>query len=327
MENEIYEKTETPIFGNKKVKSGYNQWSLIDDKLIPSKPTIKQMPAGMYRPCWDSNVGMYVAKNMDFNMDELFTLPVDEIDKVLLDIRKFWNNEELYYKFESVYKRGILLYGIPGCGKSSIILLLAQDLIKNHNGIIFNVSNFDELNGLFDIIPYFKEIEQNRKIIVVLEDVDIFFNGNSQDESRILNFLDGGMSIDGLVTIATTNYPEKLQERVVNRPSRFDRRYEIGKPNAEVRRYYLENKLKIGGLELSKEEIENIVDNTEGLTIDHLKEYFLSVFVLGYSHDEAIKDIDEISATKILKNSKGKSKIGFVTENPATMQSRLGNQR
>ena len=307
----VLTESEIKKVGNKKVNSGYIQWISSGDKFIPSTDTIKELPAGMYKPVWDGNVGKYIPQNMDFNMDELFTLPVDEIDKVLLDIRKFWNNEDLYYKFKSVYKRGVLLYGIPGCGKSSIILLLAQELIKKHNGIIFNVSNYDELNGLFEILPYFKEIEQNRKIIIVLEDVDIFFNGNSHDESRILNFLDGGISIDGLVTIATTNYPEKLQERVVNRPSRFDRRYEIGKPNAEVRRYYIENKLKIGNLQLTKENIEDIVDNTEGLTIDHLKEYFLSVFVLGYTHDEAMKDISEISNTKILKNSKGKSKIGF----------------
>jgi protein TonB len=49
--------------------------------------------------------------------------------------------------------------------------------------------------------------------------------------------------IEGVVYIATTNYPEKLQERITNRPSRFDRRYKVELPNEEIRRAYIQHKL------------------------------------------------------------------------------------
>ena len=104
----------------------------------------------------------------------------------------------------------------------------------------------------------------------MLEDIDSFVGKDgSYSETVLLNFLDGAGSCDGVVTIATTNYPEKLQERITNRPSRFDRRYEVIKPNAETRKFYIENKLQKG--DLQRVNIPDLVDKTEGFTIDHLK--------------------------------------------------------
>jgi len=54
----------------------------------------------------------------------------------------------------------------------------------------------------------------------------------------VLNLLDGVKQVDNIIYIATTNYPELLEERILNRPSRFDRRFHIGTPSAEVRKFY-----------------------------------------------------------------------------------------
>ena len=145
----------------------------------------------------------------------------------------------------------------------------------------------------------------------MLEDIDSFVGKDgSYSGTVLLNFLDGAGSCVGVVTIATTNYPEKLQERITNRPSRFDRRYEVIKPNAETRKFYIENKLQKGDLQGIN--ISDLVDKTEGFTIDHLKEYLLSVFVLGYSHEDAMDEVTEILGTRILKNTKQEAdKIGY----------------
>jgi SpoVK/Ycf46/Vps4 family AAA+-type ATPase len=182
-------------------------------------------------------------------------------------------------------------------------MLLAKELISKYNGVVFTPQNEDQMNWTMQVLPKVKDIEPNKRIIVVLEDIDSFVGKDrSYSETMLLNFLDGVSSCDGIVTIATTNYPEKLQERITNRPSRFDRRYEVGKPNAETRRFYIEQKLQKDDLKTI--DISEIIDKTEGFTIDHLKEYLLSVFVLGYSHEDAMDEVTEILGTRVLKNTK-----------------------
>ena len=293
------------------IKSGYTQWLYKGNTVVPIGNSTPTLPAGIYNVKWDSDMQMPVPLSKSVDIDELLILPTPILDRVLVDIRSFWKNKEKYQKYGSVYKRGILLYGLPGCGKSSVIMLLAKELITKYNGVVFTPQNEEQVDFTMKIIPIVKDIEPDKRIIVVLEDIDSFVGKDgSYSETVLLNFLDGAGSCDGVVTIATTNYPEKLQERITNRPSRFDRRYEVIKPNAETRKFYIENKLQKGDLQGIN--ISDLVDKTEGFTIDHLKEYLLSVFVLGYSHEDAMDEVTEILGTRILKNTKQEAdKIGY----------------
>jgi Cdc6-like AAA superfamily ATPase len=292
------------------IKSGYVQWLYKGNKLAPIGATTHILPPGVYNTEWDSDMSMGIPISKNIDIDELLVLPTPILDRVLTDVRSFWKNRDKYAKYKSVYKRGILLYGIAGCGKSSVIMLLAKELISNYNGVVFIPQNEDQINWTMKILPHIKDIEPDKRIIVVLEDIDSFVGKDgSWSETLLLNFLDGVGSCDGIVTIATTNYPEKLVERITNRPSRFDRRYEVGKPNAETRRYYIEHKLQRA--DLSSINVNDLVDKTEGFTIDHLKEYLLSVFVLGYSHDEAFEEVSGILSTRVLKNTK-EDPVGFI---------------
>ena len=293
------------------IKSGYTQWLYKGNTMVPIGNSTPVLPAGIYNVKWDSDMQMAVPLSKSVDIDELLILPTPILDRVLVDIRSFWKNKEKYQKYGSVYKRGILLYGLPGCGKSSVIMLLAKELITKYNGVVFTPQNEEQVDFTMKIIPVVKDIEPDKRIIVVLEDIDSFVGKDgSYSETVLLNFLDGAGSCDGVVTIATTNYPEKLQERITNRPSRFDRRYEVIKPNAETRKFYIENKLQKG--DLQRVNIPDLVDKTEGFTIDHLKEYLLSVFVFGYSHEDAMDEVTEILGTRILKNTKQETdKIGY----------------
>ncbi|NJO18646.1 MAG: AAA family ATPase [Thioploca sp.] len=61
-----------------------------------------------------------------------------------------------------------------------------------------------------------------------MEDLESILKSNNP--STVLNILDGVNSFDNIVFLATTNYPEELESRIKNRPSRFDRRFYIGPP-------------------------------------------------------------------------------------------------
>jgi SpoVK/Ycf46/Vps4 family AAA+-type ATPase len=147
-------------------------------------------------------------------------------------------------------------------------------------------------------------------LIVILEDIDTIAGEGHWSTSMLLNILDGIKQIDNVVYIATTNYPEKLEERITNRPSRFDRRYEILMPNAKVRESYFRSKLTESDLE--KIEISKWVKSTEGFSMAHLRELVIAVVALGNTFEDTFA---RLNGMKVKPRIKSKSKkIGFGSE-------------
>ena len=120
-----------------------------------------------------------------------------------------------------------------------------------------------------------------------MEDVDGIMN---YDSALLLNILDGNMEFDNIAFLATTNFPDRLLESLANRPSRFDRRYEIGLPDADVRREYISRKFP----QVAEIDVDAIVKETDGFTIDALKELVLSIYVLGYSFEESVDEVRKL---------------------------------
>lgn len=291
-------------------KKGYTQWLIQGDKFIPIEPTTNKLPKGFYNIQWNDILQKYVLCKRNIILEDLYILPDDNYISILNDIQTFWKSKPIYKKYNYVYKRGILLYGKPGCGKTSLINLLAKDLIDNYNGIIINIKDDTDLYHFDEVIYTLREIEPNLKIIVILEDIDNFLDDKDKElQTKLLNILDGNMQCNNIVILATTNYPEQLEERISNRPSRFDHAYEITLPNDKIRKFYIETKL-------SKEDLKTIdinkwIKNTNEFTIDHLKELILSVFVLGYDFNISLERIKTMLYNKHIKIKTGNSIPGF----------------
>jgi len=241
------------------------------------------------------------------NTDELYQLPSPELTDIIEDIEKFWNRADRYKEYGFLHKRGILLYGEPGAGKSGIIQLCTKHLIEKMNGIVINLTNGDQIELYSKFISSLRTVEANRPLIVILEDIDGIAGEGTWSTSMLLNLLDGVKQIDNVVYIATTNYPEKLEERITNRPSRFDRRYEIEAPNAEVREAYIKNKLN--DKDLSKINIKDWVKKSEGMSLAHMRELIISVVTMDNSFEDTIA---RLNGLKVKPKIKSKSKkIGF----------------
>ena len=130
---------------------------------------------------------------------------------------------------------------------------------------------FENPQITFAVLPMIRRIEPTRPLILVMEDIDEMIGGHGEHE--ILSLLDGEKQIDNIVQIATTNHPERLGARILNRPSRFDERIFVGMPSAESRLAYIQNALERGGLEaLEGAELMRWRDDTEGMSIAHLRE-------------------------------------------------------
>jgi SpoVK/Ycf46/Vps4 family AAA+-type ATPase len=276
-----------------------------NDVYAPSFPSVESVPAGIYEIEWSSSLSSFVLKKQPFKTDELYHLPSPEIMDIVQDIETFWNQADRYKEYRFVHKRGILMFGDPGCGKSGIIQLISQALI-DRNGIVINVKDADDVASFSSFIPTFRTIEPDRPIIVILEDIDSIAGEGNNATNRLLNILDGVKQIEGVVYIATTNYPERLQERITNRPSRFDRRYRIEPPDREIRKAYIQNKLTPA--DLKEINIEEWIDSTDGMSLSHLKELVISVIVMGKDFNDTIDNLEGLKKTPRIK---GSGQVGF----------------
>lgn len=293
-----------------------SQWSCVgEDAIIAVTNTFQTLEAGYYSICSSPSLGMYFVKNK-VELNKLYRLPNDATDVILNDISKFWTLEDVYKKYNRVFRRNYLLYSAPGTGKTSLINLMCQELIEKYNGIVFSLQTCQEIEMYVDAVRRVRSIEPDRKIITIIEDIDNFIgdrNNSSGIDTYLLNILDGNMKTSGVVTIATTNYIEKMTERYVNRPSRFDRVVEFPLPNDASRKIFIEK--TVLPEDLKKIDINKWVEKTKGYTIDHINELILLYFVYGHSEEESFNTISKmVKGNKNLRNVESVNKpstIGF----------------
>lgn len=294
--------------------SNYSEWIESDNKtFFPTTKVVihKKLPSGLYDIDYSHSKDTYYFKKKELVLDELINLPDPTFKQILNDMEYFWNNEQKFDSYNFAYKRGILLYGPPGCGKTSLTALLSNYLVNN-GGIVFSIKTGQDLDYYSRAIPdYLKVIEKNTPILTLIEDLDGLLS-YKENETQLLNILDGFKQINNAVYVGCTNYPEQLKDRILNRPSRFDKRYYIGNPLANVRKFYLENKIKNDDINLY--DIDDIVKKTEGLSLAHLGELIKSVYIFGKDLDESVEELHNmssfLSSTKFEKNDKG---AGFLT--------------
>ncbi len=130
---------------------------------------------------------------------------------------------------------------------------------------------------------------------------------SSGREERLLGLLGGKMQIDHVLFITTTNYPERLDQRLRARLSRFDRVEVIAAPSAEVRRAYLKKRV----LDPNAAEIENWIALSDGFSIAHLKELVLAVRCLGVDLNEAAERIKAGLKPRQSSENFTRSRMGF----------------
>jgi hypothetical protein len=258
------------------------QWTTSDKKIfIPASYTCKALIPGVYEVKSAPNIGTYFEK-IPIKTEGLIRFPQTNIEKVVKEIELFWNKEEIFREYGLSYKRGIMLWGLAGSGKSCTIQLVMADVIKR-DGIALK---FTYPSLFLEGIRLIREIEKEKPIVVLMEDIDSTLESFS--ETEVLNILDGVDSIDKIVFLATTNYPERLGARILNRPSRFDKRFKIGYPDDESRLIYLKH--LVGNRKLNID-LKKWVKDTDKFSLAHLKELFIAVFIIGDDYEESIKTL------------------------------------
>lgn len=272
------------------------QWSVRSQgTFTPSARVENCLPPGVYKIDCDPQFGIFFQLR-DIRTESLLRFPETNIDKVVEEIQMFWDRGEIFERYGLAHKRGILLWGPPGGGKSCTTQLIMKDII-DRGGVCF------EFSSIFDAgFRIFRQIEPETPVVVLMEDIDSMIA--NYDESWFLNVLDGYEAREKIVFLATTNYPERLGARIVNRPSRFDRRYKIGLPNPESRRLYLEHLTDGASID-----IEQWVQDTEEFSLAHLRELFVATIILGNDYEESLNTLRNMKED--ISSLKSEMKMGF----------------
>jgi SpoVK/Ycf46/Vps4 family AAA+-type ATPase len=272
------------------------QWTSGDGKrFFAAGKTIRYLPPAVYE--LDSCESGIFFEKIDVKTEGLIRFPQTNSERVIREIETFWDKEDRFREYKLSYKRGIILWGPPGSGKSCTIQLIIKDVVER-GGIVVK---FGHPALFLKAMRNLRDIQRDTPVVVLMEDIDSTLQYYS--ESNVLNILDGVDEVDKCVFLATTNYPERLGARILNRPSRFDKRFKIGHPNSQSRVLYFEH--IFNGRDKAKElgvDIEQWAEDTKGFSIAHLKELFVAVCILGDNYNEALETLssmkEEILAEK-----------------------------
>lgn len=280
---EVAGRAPTPVISRLASQDGHNQWTSPDgERFFPAGKTSRSLTPGLYDILVDQSGGLFFQR-VPIKTEGLLRFPHSNSGRVVAEIQTFWTRREVFQDFGLVHKRGIVLWGPPGSGKSSTIQLILVDVVERGGVAV----RYDDPHLFLMGMRVLRTIQPETPVVVLLEDIDSLIT--RAPESLLLNILDGVERIDRVVFLATTNYPENLGARIINRPSRFDKRFKVGHPTPESRRMYFEH--LVGGRQLPEVDLTRWVVDTEGMSLAHLKELFVAVVILGDDYEEAVRTL------------------------------------
>ena len=198
------------------------------------------------------------------------------------DLSRFMSARAEYERYGVPYKRGILFVGPPGNGKTHCLRATLKMLGLPVLYVMSLRDKYRSEDSLIDTV--FTRAREVAPCVLVFEDLDAMIHDGNR--SYFLNQLDGIGTVSGLLTVATTNHADRLDPAIVERPSRFDRKYAFALPASAERLAYakLWNARLDPAMRLAATELDSLVTATDEFSFAYLRELFLSSMVAWVSH-------------------------------------------
>jgi AAA+ superfamily predicted ATPase len=180
----------------------------------------------------------------------------EELDFIAAAIR----NRDMLTAERLTIKRGLLLSGPPGDGKSTAIECFVNDIAGEATVII--VEKADQIRAIYELA------QTLAPAVVVLEDLDLITSSRQTQHTtaekedvtgELLQVLSGASAYPDVVTIATTNHSEAIDEALSKRAGRFDAHVRMGYPSDDekllvldlyLNRFHVDDKLTRRRLQL-----------------------------------------------------------------------------
>ena len=221
----------------------------------------RKLQAGLYTIVGYNKNDVQLTTGYDQNYMKYLVFPQSVLDAI--EEIRIWIDAKEWYRQRGIgWKRGWLLHGKPGCGKSALVRALGE----KHDLPIYAFHLITMTNT--DLVSEWQRMTKNTPCIALIEDIDAVFDGRTNLNKNtfqsvlsfdtLLNCLDGIGRGDGVLTIVTTNNldkldaalgipregPEKNGSIMSTRPGRIDRALEMVALNDDCRRRLAEIILK-----------------------------------------------------------------------------------
>ncbi|KAF9028433.1 P-loop containing nucleoside triphosphate hydrolase protein [Hymenopellis radicata] len=252
------------------------------------------------------------------------------------DIYGFFDSEAMYKELAIPWKRGIIMFGPPGNGKTISIKAIIKECDSKGLNPLYVKSFKSWLGEEFSMAEVFSKARELAPCVMIIEDLDSLITDSNR--SFFLNQLDGLEGNDGLLVIGTTNHLERLDPGLSSRPSRFDRKFLFDDPDREERKMYAkywQNKLRSNkDLSFPDDLVEELATITNKFSFAYLKEVFVSSLVIlaGIEKDKpsfesVLKRQIEVLRKELNKSQSAQIESTTISPFPAQSLRASGNQQ
>jgi predicted AAA+ superfamily ATPase len=224
------------------------------------------------------------------------TLPAETLGEYQLNVVDFLTDERMS---SITKKRGIILHGAPGTGKTTSVKALFNTLTQQHVTCIYICDDAFRKYSIEDVFAFINTYLC--PCLVVLEDVDLIATDRSNNNQGIIGSLLSALNgveapTKPIVVMATTNRPEVL-DAAVTRPCRFDRKIKVDYPSSEE---LVAMFTRVAGFEPPAELFRQPDNESRKLTGAHVEEIYCTAALLAAQADGKVEDyVDE--AVKVIR--------------------------
>ncbi|KAF5333195.1 hypothetical protein D9611_002641 [Ephemerocybe angulata] len=197
------------------------------------------------------------------------------------DVYGFFESEDVYKDLGIAWKRGLIMHGPPGNGKTISLKTIMKTCGEKGFQPLYVKSFQSWMGEEAAMAAVFDKVRELSPCVIILEDLDSLIN--DRNRSFFLNQVDGIEGNDGLLLIGTTNHFDRLDPGLSTRPSRFDRKFFFDDPDFDARVLYVkywQKKLEPKGtVDFPDSLVTDIANLTDKFSFAYLKEAFISTLV------------------------------------------------
>lgn len=223
---------------------------------------------GFYK-AMTTDSGIHITRE---KLNEIHTpFKTQETESVLSTVRAFFQAgvREKVNALGFIHKLGVLLYGIAGTSKTSVLNYIANELVEEKEAVVFFCHDSNTFGTAISLAKRIRDIQDNPIIFIA----DEFERFAQSEEAKMKTFLDGVDSIENSLFLSATNYIEKVPDTIKERPSRIRLVLEFkGIEDKEVMKDILRSiSDKVSPSLFEEQEIQTAFENINHITIDEIK--------------------------------------------------------
>ena len=251
-------------------------------------------------------------------MDQHY-FPMEDYVAPFADLRdtitKFIGAKDFYRRMQIDYKRSVLVYGDPGTGKTRFIANICEEMIREHDAIVIRIERNEHMTDYITGVQALANFCRGRMKVVVIEEFSELLS-NRTVNSDVLNMLDSTLLKDDIIYLITTNYPSRIPDNIIDRPSRLDDMVPVYREDFD-REFILAWYGHLMGAPMpERDRASGLLDQIDGrFTPVYLKELFLRAYMHQQSLGDALRHLkkrrEQIDRGFDRKDTPGFRDLGF----------------